>query len=355
MDRVKYLDGHRGLAILLVFLFHSYSRWTELVPYGDKYSNIWLFEYGFLGVQLFFIISGFVILMSLEKSSGVKDFLTRRWFRLFPAMLICSILIYVTAPFFTDRPSGQPELSYILPGLSFIDFNIWKVVFGYPEKQLEGVFWSLYVEFKFYIFAAIIYFSKGRNALLLALVLAFGIACFTRFLTLFFTDPFFLQLDEFIKLLSFRHFGWFAIGASYYIYTRDKKIKWFYYGILISIFCSMVPPNMSWQSSVGSLIICFVFGASVVSKKIQYILTSRFLLFLGFISYPFYLIHENSLISSIIQLNDLFPSFPAAILPLIILIILSLVSYLIVKYLEVNVRNCIFDFFVKFFKFKKSS
>ena len=196
MDRVKYLDGHRGLAILLVFLFHAYSRWVERVPYGDEYSKVWLFEYGFLGVQLFFIISGFVILMSLEKCSGARDFLTRRWLRLFPAMFICSILIYITSPLLTDRPSGQPELASLLPGLSFIDFNIWKVIFGYPEKQLEGVFWSLYVEFKFYIFAAIIYFSKGRNALVLSLVLAFIIACFTRFLTLFFTDPLFIQLDN---------------------------------------------------------------------------------------------------------------------------------------------------------------
>ena len=65
--RLIYLDGLRGLAILMVFFVHAFVRWPDLVPYGNTYSNIPLFQYGMFGVRLFFMISGFVILLTLEK------------------------------------------------------------------------------------------------------------------------------------------------------------------------------------------------------------------------------------------------------------------------------------------------
>lgn len=53
LKRVEYLDGLRGLAIIMVLLFHSFARWGEIVPYGEKFSAFILFEDGNLGVQLF--------------------------------------------------------------------------------------------------------------------------------------------------------------------------------------------------------------------------------------------------------------------------------------------------------------
>ncbi len=101
MNRINFLDGFRGLAILLVLLFHAYARWSSVVPYGDEFSMFPVFSYGYLGVNLFFLISGFVILMTLEKSKDFFQFLRKRWHRLFPAMLISTIFIFFIAQFFT--------------------------------------------------------------------------------------------------------------------------------------------------------------------------------------------------------------------------------------------------------------
>ena len=68
IKRIEFLDGLRGLAILLVIFFHAFVRWPNIVPYGSSYSDFIFFKYGYLGVELFFLISGFVILMSLEKN-----------------------------------------------------------------------------------------------------------------------------------------------------------------------------------------------------------------------------------------------------------------------------------------------
>lgn len=339
MKRYKYLDGHRGLAILLVFFYHAYARWTELVPYGSSFYDIVIFKYGYLGVQLFFIISGFVILMSLENSRAPLVFLKRRWLRIFPGMFICSMFIFFTSSYFPYRPSGVPDLGSLLPGLTLIDFNLWQAILGYPDKQLEGVFWSIYVEVKFYIFAVIIYFNFGRTVLVWSLISAFFLACFTRLLTIVFDSMVFVHLDEIIKLFSFRHFGWFAIGACYYIFTQTKSYKWFYSAIAISVFCSMVPTNMTWQSAIGSLFVCLFFGASVVNYRLQSLLANKILIFFGFISYPLYLIHENALISIVIQL-DLISEFVGYVyFPVIALFILSVPSFYFSKYFEPRFKS----------------
>ncbi len=156
-NRIEFLDGLRGLAVLLVILFHSYARWPELVPYGSTFSDIMLFSYGWLGVQLFFLISGFVIFMTLDRCTNLSEFFARRWLRLFPAMLICSLFIWYTAPLFPERPAGLPTIDQLIPGLTFVDPQ-WLQRFGIHAKPIEGAFWSLFIEAQFYVVAGASYF-----------------------------------------------------------------------------------------------------------------------------------------------------------------------------------------------------
>jgi Predicted acyltransferases len=70
--RITHLDGMRGLAILLVIAYHAYARWPELLPYAATTQHIPLLAFGWVGVQLFFMISGFVIFMTLDKSPAIS-------------------------------------------------------------------------------------------------------------------------------------------------------------------------------------------------------------------------------------------------------------------------------------------
>src|ERR1700761_9643123 len=99
-DRIASLDGFRFFAILSVVLYHYYSRWvpplnTSLYPYGNKYSY---FSFGYLGVEFFFVISGFVIAYTLSATNSLSEFWKKRMVRLFPAMFVCSL---ITLVFFT--------------------------------------------------------------------------------------------------------------------------------------------------------------------------------------------------------------------------------------------------------------
>ncbi len=115
-SRIKHLDGMRGLAILLVIGYHAYVRWEALLPYSHITKHIPVFSFGWLGVELFFMISGFVIFMTLDKSDSYLSFLRKRWLRLFPAMLIASLLLYLTGACSRNGQTSRPMQKICCPG-----------------------------------------------------------------------------------------------------------------------------------------------------------------------------------------------------------------------------------------------
>ncbi|MEO1386144.1 MAG: acyltransferase [Cyanobacteria bacterium J06634_6] len=334
--RISYLDGHRGLAILLVVLYHAYSRWPEIVPYGDRYADFPVFSFGWLGVQLFFMLSGFVILMSLERCPKIRNFIYRRWIRLFPMMLICSIIIFATAGFFFERPAGAPAWSSLIPGLTFIEPTWWSAVTGSSIEPLEGAFWTLYAEFKFYVFGAIAYYWQGKKFFVGSLIAAFVLSSVAQLGLTFFEGSAFLILVKLTVNLSFDQFGWFAAGAAFYIYSQNRLFKWFGLAVLLSFVSSamlgFVESDM--QAFLIASLVSFLFAISVINPSIQNFLSNRSFLFFGFISYPLYLIHENMMVAGVIKLDKYVEILPPALFPLLMIAVLSGVAFVLVKYVE---------------------
>ena len=129
---LSVVDGLRGVAILGVICFHYLYNaappgHANLYPFGYALNWLPIFKYGFLGVNLFFVISGFVIAMTLERCSGVLDFARRRFARLWPALLVCSILTYavvstVNSPF--NQYKGHTFADF-LPSLTLTPAAWW--------------------------------------------------------------------------------------------------------------------------------------------------------------------------------------------------------------------------------------
>ena len=300
-----------------------------------------VFKLGWLGVQLFFMISGFVIFMTLEKTASLQRFLYKRWLRLFPAMLIASILIFLTVPIFSERPGGEPQLLDLLPGLTFMEPRWWSRILGTELASLEGAFWSLYVEFKFYLIAGTIYFTCGRRYLVPALFLMFACSAFaSRSYPV--VDIWFIDVAyEISTQLSFKHFGWFAAGAAFYLYHQCKLERWFILALGIAFLSSIFVRNLSLGPAIGALVVSSLFALSLKSPLIQNLLQSRVLLFFGLISYPLYLLHENSMISMVMKMPVTFSWLPSFFYPFISISILSGASYLIANNYEVVVRKWI--------------
>lgn len=342
-SRQQHIDGLRGLAILMVLVFHYYSRWTHLYPYGATYESAFLAKNGYMGVQLFFMISGYVIFLTLERCAGFKEFMVRRWTRLFPAMVVATVLVYATTGLFVHRPGGQPQPIDVLPGLLFLQPELLSAIFGTKVAAIEGAFWSLYVEVKFYLLAGLLYFLAGRQHSIRAL---FGLAAAYFLCSMVKAQPNALgqtaqQLIDFAELVLFgKHLPWFVIGILVFrIRNHADEIgreEW----AMLALSVVFALRHYRKDSFLMALIVVAVFLLSH-RAEVQRVLKTRLLMFLGFVSYPLYLVHENAGVSMIVDLTPLLSPLPMALVPLVPMLVLSGVAWVLAKYLEPGVKHAI--------------
>src|SRR5262245_34438087 len=138
--RLIEIDSLRGLAALSVVLFHYTTRFAEL--YGPTERMTVAFPYGFYGVNLFFIISGFVIFMTLERTRRPMDFVVSRFSRLYPAYWTC-VAITFAVTHWLGLPYKTVDLLSALANFTMIQ-GFW----GVPH--VGGVYWTLEVELLLY-------------------------------------------------------------------------------------------------------------------------------------------------------------------------------------------------------------
>jgi peptidoglycan/LPS O-acetylase OafA/YrhL len=141
--RIESLDALRAIAALLVLVFH-YELLSQDVRPGDPpkaMDAIWA-QYGLMGVELFFVISGFVILMTLERAPTIFNFAVNRAARLYPAYWASVI---VTAAYLL--PLGEANLRTAILNMTMLQ----RFVNG---RDLITAYWSLGYELWFYAIMA---------------------------------------------------------------------------------------------------------------------------------------------------------------------------------------------------------
>ena len=165
MHRARHLDGLRALAIVWVALYHYAWFWAPigkgdpLLPYGDALSGIPLASVGFLGVYLFFIVSGIVITLSLERAATLLSFAQARFLRLWPTLLLCGGLTFA-ATSLLGPPVLQRSWAEAIISLSFVPPPYVDRLTGDPGMQwLDGAYWSLWTEVRFYAVTGLLYFA----------------------------------------------------------------------------------------------------------------------------------------------------------------------------------------------------
>ncbi|MFZ6645001.1 acyltransferase family protein [Undibacterium sp. TJN25] len=332
-SRIRFLDGLRGLAILMVVLFHAYARWSDLYPYGARFAGVPVFAYGMLGVQLFFIISGFVIFMTLEKCTTFLSFVLKRWLRLFPAMLICSLFIFATASLFVERPAGAPVLRDLLPGLSLVEPYVWSKLLGSPQGALEGVFWSLYVEVKFYVLFGLMYFALGGRKAIIGLALLFFASALGNVAIqsgMAAPQGMLAHAASLLYWSGAEHYGWFAAGALYYLAFKQKSRRML--GLAIGVACiAALVREGAVADKIAALMIVLAFTMAIVSSRVQHLLNLRVLAWLGVISYPLYLLHENMMVAMIIKAGKYAPWMPHLLMPVLPVLLIAALAALVAR------------------------
>jgi peptidoglycan/LPS O-acetylase OafA/YrhL len=273
-QHIVEIDGLRGMAALAVALFHYFSRYDAL--YGHSFTPPAFAEYGYLGVHLFFVISGFCVMNAASVIDRPLDFLWARLVRLYPAFVIALLLTFVVVALFglAGRESGFNVLAV----------NLLMVQEYFGIAHIDDVYWTLTLELSFYAWISLfLLFNQLKNIepwLLVWVVLS-------AVMTL---EAFNIQTGIVIReLFLLQYIEFFATGICIFGLqkNRDKRMTYILLAAcMLSIF-SAYPGDTALY--LFALIGIFYLA---VTKNI-WCLTARPIVFLGAISYAFYLVHQN--------------------------------------------------------------
>ena len=351
-NRIEVLDSFRFFAILSVILYHFYSRWTpprseiNLYPYGGSLNY---FNYGYLGVEFFFVISGFVIAFTLQKTSRFSDFLKKRFIRLFPAMLICSLITF-TIFLLHDKENLFPrshELKNLGFSLTFLGpdlINKFSAPHGLYLTYINGSYWSLWPEIQFYLLASIIYYLNPKK-----FFISFFIISVFLFTLNFIShnlhdtntakglaDGFFIKkYTTFTELFSLNQFIlWFLMGVLFFQIHSKKSVQWALKGLLVVVLLQ-VYDSERWQIGLSVLIVTGVFLIFLYFPDRLKFLRNKIFVAIGAASYSLYLIHENIGVLLINKYADSFGRL-SFLFPIVIIILLISFSVLFYKRVEIS-------------------
>ncbi|MFT7828728.1 acyltransferase family protein [Priestia megaterium] len=274
--RLSELDSLRGIAALSVMLYHYLTRYNEL--FSNPNDSIMDFKYGKYGVNLFFIISGFVIYMSISHQTDIKNFIVKRVIRLYPAYIFAVILTFMVIKIYS-LPGRGVSLKEALLNLTMVQGFIPGI------NNVDGVYWTLTIEVTFYIIIAFLIIVKLINRITIVSITWLIIASFIQILS---TQVESNILNIVNALIITKYFHLFIIGIMFYKLREQRELK-YYVVIVTCLFYELI--FKYYVSNV--LVTVFIIGFfCLINNKLGF-LNHNFLIFLGTISYPLYLIHQN--------------------------------------------------------------
>lgn len=293
-SRLLELDALRGAAAASVVLFHLTTRFTEL--YHPAQLPSWQFSSGYYGVNLFFIISGFVIFMTLDRTRRPMDFVVSRFSRLFPAYW-CAIALTFTITHVLGLPGKTVSI-----GTAFANLAMVHGLFYVPH--VDGVYWTLEVELLFY-FGMYLLFRSGRldrvfEAMLALLAL--------RLVYVLFARVFGVDLSWTLsRLLILEYLPWFALGVATYRLAHPSPTLPVRRCLVLAgaALLTLLVADSPFVAGLGLALLLLVYAA--VSGRLPW-LRHTALVWFGTIAYPLYLLHEN--IGWSIQLRALAMGLP---------------------------------------------
>ena len=293
--RLRALDGLRLVAALMVALYHYGGRDGEVArAWGssprDQFPTLHsLFAYGCLGVQVFFVISGFVICMS-GWGRPLTSFFASRASRLLPAYWAAVLL--VTGAF------ALPVVAYraVSPSDALVNLTMLQMPLG--VDRVLGVCWTLWAEVRFYALFALCVVLPGANR---RRVIMF---CAGWMLAAVIAENANMPLLDIVLMPEYAPF--FIGGVGLYLVHRDRRdvhawgivaVSWLigqHYAVQ-GLWHAPNPEAFSYRSSFGIIaVVTFGFVAvAAIALGLLGRVNWRWLTVAGALTYPFYLVHEH--------------------------------------------------------------
>ena len=272
--RIGELDALRGLAAVAVMLFHYTGHYGKEVGHLDP--PLFELALGNYGVQLFFMISGFVIFMTLEKTRTAMDFVVSRFSRLYPAywtsLAISALFIYTIG--IADQRLPLVDLA--------ANVTMFQELLRY--RHLDGAYWTLQVELLFYIqmLAWFLFGQLHRAHWIIVGWLGLSLA--------YFVIPKFGVYPSWTlgQLLITDHIPFFGLGILFYRMHQGEK-GLFNHGLIAASIAVIGITRPAIYLPVA--IVCTTVFYLFTYGRLKWLHSAPFT-FLGAISYSLYLLHQ---------------------------------------------------------------
>lgn len=286
----EILDGLRGIAALAVVIFHFME-----MAYSDYSQNF--IGHGFLAVDFFFCLSGFVIGYAYNdriKKMGVWEFFKSRLIRLHPLVIIGSVLGLLT--FLFDPFGGHPELYGVGKLILIFISSILLIPFPVMPERAFNLFsfnapaWSLFWEYVANIFYAVVLYKISRRWLLLLTALSAAVLCFVSY-----------SAGNLMGGWGGENF-WhgcarisysFLAGLLIYRSSLIIKSKLGFLSLSLLLALAFLIPFTKWNWLIEPLVVLFYFPLLIAlgagAKLTQGL--RKICVFSGKISYPLYMTH----------------------------------------------------------------
>jgi peptidoglycan/LPS O-acetylase OafA/YrhL len=300
----------RAIASLSVCVFHLYGGNKNLFPADNTLKP--LFAFGYLGVVLFFMLSGFIIcyaLSPLYRHADFKQFMFKRLVRIEPPYLLSIFLVLAlnSLSYQITRSSNTINWLDVMAHLAYLNN------FGAGE-YVNVVYWTLGIEFQFYIIIGLIFpFMQNENTLGLFLLLFIALSCLPVFKTMSTILPYLSIFGLGIltyyykmrKTVSFKFFILFAVALliQLFFYQGIPVFAACTFGMLILLYWDYNNRLIRFFSGISfSLYLTHVtIGGKIINLGLRYVetLTDRYLLFITALgisiafAWIFYRIIEN--------------------------------------------------------------
>lgn len=323
---LPHIDGLRSIAVLAVIIYHFNEN---------------LLQGGYLGVDIFFVISGFVItgyLLRLDCESSADfyvNFYLKRLKRLTPALLFCLIVTVTLFLLLTTRPSIE-----IFYTASFASFGLSNIFLWFSAADYFSIdtalnpfthTWSLGIEEQFYLFYPLLLSMLGligaakKNRFAIYILSAITAISFACFIVLSYASP-----EAGFYLLPSRMWELGFGCLSYIAFDKGYRTKSYlvYFGLGVLLLSIFLPSSFKTFTTFTACIATALFLLMGHKGYFYKILISKPMIGIGLLSYSLYLWHWPTLVLSKYILGT---GFIPSCIAVLTLITLSLFSYFVIE------------------------
>lgn len=288
-DKNLFIEQLRGIAILLVVAFH----YTDRIPYetlGSDTPPHLVFEHGFLGVYIFFILSGFLIAKTMRNSATLSEFNAKRVSRIWPLFIVSNVVVFLWVKMLPTPVVVADVRGFDVTGRGIDDLlgtSFFLKDFGF--EWIDGVHWSILVEMKYYFIVgifAVLFKQRYVNAFT-TLALVIGILEFGSIL--FFGNGEYTIFNKLLHgLLISQYLVFFAVGMRIY----QKKFDLLMFSCILLIFAQSILATMNNPDFHLDSLIGFCLFLTLFLMTDHFVFSGKISKFFGYYSYAIYLFHQ---------------------------------------------------------------